>query len=505
MKILKSSQIRDIDAFTIENEPIPSIDLMERASLNIYTWIINNYSSNNDFIVFAGPGNNGGDGLAIARMLAYKGYNVSVYIPIISKNFSKDFTFNLERLQYNRHVNIHEINDISEFPIVSDNDIFIDAIFGSGLTRPADELIAEVIRKINSYSNITISIDLPSGLFDEDNSENIAENIINADHTLKLELPCLSLLFPDNEIFFGVWELINIGLHPYAIATTETKNFFTDFSDIYQLILPRRKFSHKGNYGHSLLISGSYGKMGAAILASSSCLRSGTGLLTVHVPKKGYEIMQTTVPEAMVDIDKSDTIFTGIDDIIKYDAIGIGPGIDTKEETAEALDKLLILDKKPMVIDADALNIISENRYLLKSIPKNSILTPHPKEFERLTKKFDDDYLRYKCLIDFATHYKLIVVLKGAYTCVALPDGTCHFNSTGNPGMATAGSGDVLTGIILSLLSQGFDPKHAALAGVYLHGLAGDFAKEEIGETSLIASDIINYLPNAFKTFADEN
>ncbi len=498
MKILKSSQIREVDEFTIKNEPIISVDLMERAARTISNWIAEKISKEKGVKIFVGPGNNGGDGLAIARQLIDDKYKVEVFILNISGNLSKDCQINLDRLKAQMQNCIHEINKKSDFPEINKNDIIIDGLFGSGLTRPLDGLIKNLVQHLNNSDAEIIAIDIPSGLFGENNLQNDLEAIIKAKYTLTFQLPNLSFFLPENEIFVGIWKILPIGLNNDFINSLDSDFYMVDSDYIKSKILKRTKFSHKGNYGHVLMIAGSYGKMGAAILASKACLRTGSGLVTVHVPRIGYEIMQTAIPEAMISIDQSDIIFTNIPDAESYTSVGVGPGIGTKQNTKKALANLIAEVSTPIVFDADALNIISEQNELLKNIPENSILTPHPKEFVRLAGEVSNDYEKIHTQINFSVTYKVIVVLKGANTSITCPDGACYFNSTGNPGMATAGSGDVLTGIILSLLGQGYKPKDAAITGVYLHGLAGDIASEKIGQEALIASDIIENLGYAY-------
>ncbi|HAN17425.1 MAG: hypothetical protein A2X13_09085 [Bacteroidetes bacterium GWC2_33_15] len=498
MKIFRSAQIREIDSYTIINEPVESIDLMERAAIAVTLWIKENIQINKKIIVFAGPGNNGGDGLAIARQLIKFDYNTSCFILKASGKLSPDCQINLDRIKELKNAEITEIKSVSDLPLINSDEVIIDALFGTGLTRPLDGLAKDVVKHINNSNAGVISVDMPSGLFGENNSDNNFESVIRANYTLSFQFPKLSFIFPENEDFVGKWIVLPIGLHPGIIEKTETPFCYLENDFIKTRTRQRNKFSHKGAFGHVFLVSGSYGKMGAAVLAAKACLKTGSGLVTVHIPKSGYTIMQTALPEAMVSIDPSDSFFTEFFVNLKYSAIGIGPGIGIKPDTFRAFKKLLNEYRKPMVIDADALNIISENKELLKIIPENSILTPHPKEFERLTETWANDYERLQKQIQFAVNNKLIVVLKGANTSIACPEGTCYFNSTGNPGMATAGSGDVLTGIILSLLGQGYEPKLAAIIGVYIHGLAGDIACEKTGDEALIASDIIENLGNAF-------
>lgn len=495
MKIFYSKQVAEIDRYTIENEPIHSIDLMERASVKISEWIEKIFQTRTKLKVFVGPGNNGGDALAVSRLLS-KRHEIDVYFTNV---LSQDAENNLKRLKMLKRTRLHLIENIKQFPKLENNDIIIDGIFGSGLSRPLTGKFAELVKHINSSNCIVISIDIPSGLFGEDNSENDTECIIKAKYTLALQFPNISFMYPENYKYIGKFEILPIGLHPDAIKSTLSNFHYTIKKDIADLLIKREKFSHKGSYGHALLISGSYGRIGATVLGSKSCLRSGVGLVTVHTPKCGYETVQITVPEAMVMADASEKEISEIHDLGIYDAVGIGPGIGLNEKTKKALEKLLDKINKPLIIDADGINIISENKTLLDKLPDYTILTPHVKEFERLFGVYENGYTRNKAQIEYSKKYKIIIVLKGAHTSITTPDGICYFNSTGNPGMATAGSGDVLTGIILSLLAQGYYAEKAAIIAVYLHGLAGDIAVKEISEEAMIASDIIDNLGLAFK------
>ncbi len=500
MKLFTTRQIAEIDKYTIENEPVADIDLMERAALQITNWLTGHFSADRKMIFFAGPGNNGGDALAIARQMAGNRYNCEVWLLDTGKELTGSPAVNLQRLKEQGKVSLNKISKPEHFPDITGTDIIVDGLFGSGLTRRLQGLPAEIIRKLNSLPNIKVAIDIPSGLMGEDNSENIPENILKADFTLTFQFLKISFLFAENEKFTGKWEVLPIGLHPDGIALTHSDYFFIEKEDIKKFFPERSRFSHKGTFGHVLLIAGSYRKMGAALLASKSCLRSGAGLLTTHVPGCGYTVIQTAVPEAMVTVDDNELVFSEVLDLTPYTAIGAGPGIGMENVTSRALQKLIEKISVPLVLDADAINILSENRELLKMLPENTILTPHPGEFRCLAGEFANSWEMIQKQRETAMEFKIIIVLKGAYTSVALPDGNIFLNSTGNPGMATAGSGDSLTGIILGLISQGLPAKNAAVAGVFLHGLAGDFAASEKSQESLIAGDIAEYLGEAFKS-----
>lgn len=501
MKILSATQIREVDAYTISNEPIASIDLMERASLAFVKWIIHHFDNTNSFKVFCGTGNNGGDGLAISRLLSLRGYHVETFVVRSSTNESQDFGINFTQLS--KFTTVYEISSESHFPLISDKEIVIDAMFGSGLTRPLKGIYIEIINYINASIAKVISVDLPSGLYCDDVAKDTT--IIKANYTITFETPKLSFFLPVNYPYVGAWEVVNIGLNQQFISKCASHYATIDSDYIKRKLLVKSKADHKGTNGRALLIAGSYGKMGAAILASKAAMRSGLGLLTVHTPHCGYSILQTAVPEVMVSPDPTEFYFGEVPATDNYNAIGIGPGLDIKEKSVVALKELLTKVDQPMVLDADALNILALHPALIESIPENSIITPHFKEFERLLGAWTDDLARIDKQIAFAKKHHVIVVYKGPNTTIVNPEGEVYFNTTGNPGMATAGSGDVLTGIITGLLGQGHPPLEAAKLGVYLHGLAGDIAVEDIGKHSLMASDINEYLPNAFLHLSNNN
>lgn len=497
MKILNTQQIRDWDLFTIAHEPISSIDLMERASKKFVTHFSKQYDKTNPVFVFCGLGNNGGDGLAIARLLLELNYEIQVFVIRYAEKSSADFALNYQRL--GKLMPIQEIKHLADFPNLPKNAILIDAIFGSGLSRNLTGLTAEVVLQINAHKtlNTIIAVDIPSGLQADQITK--GEAIIQAYQTFTFQTPKLAFLFPQNADFVGDWQVLDIQLNQDYLENIETPFEFLEKKDFKSLLKNRKKFSHKGSFGHGLLLAGSFGKIGAAVLAAKAALKSGIGLLTVHIPECAYEILQISVPEAMASVDISEKYISALPNLEAYNAIGVGCGLGKHALTLGMLTELLQKTKVPLVIDADALNLIAENKYLLEILPPNSILTPHPKEFERLTRQTPDNFERLEILRNFAAVYKVYVVLKGANSAIATPEGKIYFNSTGNAGMATGGSGDVLTGIITSLLAQNYTSYEASLLGVFLHGLAGDLALQHESQESLIASNIIECLGLAFE------
>lgn len=496
MKILSAEQIKQLDAFTIQQEPIASLDLMERASLQFTNWFCNKFpDTEKKVFIFCGMGNNGGDGLAVARMLHQRFYNVVLFIVKTSKTGSDDFNANLERLPPNSELPYFFTEGESPFPII-ENGIIIDAIFGNGLNRPISEKWAPLISHLNNQNIPIVSIDIPSGVFADKETRTIS---IHANYTLTFELPKLAFLFPQNEQRIGNWEKISIGLNQDFIKNAKTAYHYIDRSLVQPLLKNRNKFDHKGTYGHALMIAGSKGKMGAVTLATRACLKMGAGLVTAYIPQCGYNIMQQSVPEVMAITSADHNYITPLELDTKYNAIGFGPGIDNNNLTKNTLIHLIKTSNAPLVLDADALNILSADRSLLKTLPQNSILTPHPGEFKRLFGAYTNDFQRLLAQKEIAQDLNCYLILKGAHTAIATPTGKVYFNSTGNPGMATAGSGDVLTGMITGLLAQDYSPFEASLLGVFMHGLAGDFGVANgQSQESLIASEIIYNIGNVF-------
>jgi NAD(P)H-hydrate epimerase len=497
MKFFSASKNRELDRYTIEHEPIASIDLMERAANELFSGISQNYGNSRPFCIFAGPGNNGGDALALARMLLKAGWLVKVYL-LHKGKLSADSEINKSRLIDAYPDSLTELTDKFIVPTITNETIIVDGLFGSGLSRPLTGIFAEAVKWINKTDNTVISIDIPSGLKGEENTD-LSLPIIKADLTLSLQFPKLSFFMSENKIFIGEWKIIPINLHPKAIEETESNFYYLEEKEIKPILKSRPKFSHKGTFGHALIIVGSKGMAGASVLSSKAAMRSGAGLVTVHGPECNRVIVQTSSPEVIFQSDFNSNIISHVDYTPKsFNAIAIGPGIGTHSETSEMLGLFLEKLEQPCVIDADALNIVSQRKEFLKLIPENSILTPHPKEFERLFGTSNSSYERMLKASKAACEFELIIVLKGAHTIIATPDGSLYFNSTGNAGMATAGTGDVLTGILTGLLAQGYSPEDTAKLGVFLHGRAGDMALNKESEESLLAGDLINCLGKAF-------
>ena len=498
MKIFSAEQIHAWDEYTIREEPITSIALMERAAEACTNWITQNFDASRSFCIYCGKGNNGGDGLAIARLLTEKGYSVSVYILEFGFKGTPDFQENLAKLHSYPSVQIQFIQSEEHVHSIPKNQIIIDALFGSGLNRPLTDLSANVVTAINTSEETVISIDIPSGLFTDKSS--VGNTIVKANYTLTFQSEKLAFLFPENASYIGKTIVLPIGLHPNFINETTSNFELIDCTLINSIYKQRSSFSHKGNFGHSLIIAGSYGKIGAGILATKACFKAGAGLVTLRLPKCGYIAVHSSIPEAMLSIDENEFEISDLPATVhSFSAVGVGPGIGQALDTQKAILQLLQLSPRNLVLDADALNIISADTSLLQLIPKSAILTPHVKEFERLFGSSENNFEQLELAITNAKVLQIYIVLKGHHTVVICPDGRCFFNNTGNPGMATAGAGDVLTGIIVSLLSQGYNSENACILGVYLHGLAGDIAVELSSMESLIASEIADSLGLAFR------
>lgn len=505
MKIFTAAQIHELDNYTITHEPIKSIDLMERAAKTITRAIMDEWTDRTPMVIFAGPGNNGGDSLAVARLLAEENYKVSVYLFNIHNKLSDDCAANKQRLIDSKRVgHFTEVTLNFDPPELTEDMVVIDGLFGSGLNKPLIGGFASLVKYINQCPAKVVSIDIPSGLMCEDNTYNIHSNIIRADLTLTLQQKKLSMMMADCQKYIGRLRVLDIRLSKEYIDKTEANCRILEEQDVRRLLMPRDDFAHKGAMGNALIIAGSYGMAGAAVLATRACLRSGVGKVTVHTPRRNYLVMQTAVPEAVMQMDHEETYFSESVDSTDFDALGIGPGLGLVENTAIALIGQIRRTSCPIVADADALNILANHQAWMQQLPSGIIMTPHPKEFDRMAgSTSNNDYERLIRAQQMAEHIKGYIILKGHHSALCMPDGHIVFNATGNSGMATAGSGDVLTGILTALLARGYDKGTACQLGMCLHGLAGDLAAKEVGKESLVASDIIQFLPKAFLKLED--
>ncbi len=494
MKLLTAEQIHSWDTYTISHESISSIDLMERAANACTDYILQTLTQKKAFKIFCGKGNNGGDGLAIARQLINRGINVNIYIIEFGAVGTNDFQANLQRL-HELTTNIHFIQSEEFFPEISKDDIVIDALYGSGLNRPLKELSAKLVEFINQSSASIITIDIPSGMFTDKSSKDYA--IIKAQTTLTFQCLKLCFLVAENAAYFGNVELLDIGLHSQFLETINSTLQLTTQEEIRTIFKSRPLFSHKGKYGHALILAGNKGKMGAALMCAHASVRAGAGLTSLNIPETFFNIVHTVLPEAMCQAREEALDFE------KINAVCIGPGLGTKPSTTELLQKVLQQFKMPLVIDADALNIMSQNKYLLSEINEDSILTPHPKEFERLFGEAENDFERINMALERSIKNNVIIVLKGQYTLVA-KQGKGWFNTTGNAGLAKGGTGDILTGIITALVAQHYQPLDAAVLGIYIHGLAADLALETQSMESMTATDVVNGLGKAFKSIVSD-
>jgi len=488
MKLFTTAQIREIDAYTIQNEPISSIKLIERVAKALFVAFQKTVDQTKKIAVIAGKGNNGSDGLALAILLKTNGYDVTVY--------SYESTVSKPETQF--YLSKLEANSIETFLHSGENDfdVIIDGLFGTGISKPITGLELQIIESINKADSHVISIDIPSGMNADSVTSAVVTGVVKADYTFTLEFPKLAFMFPENGAYIGELSIIPISLNKAIIDQLETPYTYTTSKDI--LIKERERFAHKGTYGHVLIVAGSRGKMGACVLSTKASLRIGAGLVTAHIPECGVDILQISVPEAMAHIDTGVYEITEIPELLKINSVCIGPGIGTEIQTQLALIDFITKTKQSLILDADALNCIALQNALDK-IPQNTIITPHVKEFERLFGTSIESVSRLQMQVEYSKKLQIYIVLKGYRTSITTPQGEAFFNSTGNPGMATAGSGDVLSGIITGLLAQGYNAQEACLFGVYIHGLAGDFASDELSENCLNAGDIISFIPKAQK------
>jgi len=496
MKIFTAKQIYAADQFTLAEQNMNSDELMERASVQLFNWLHHRLQGNQVKIkLFCGIGNNGGDGLALARHLLEHGYNIEVIVVNYSEKRSPDFLANLERLK-NRKIWPYYMNPETELPSLDSEVIIIDALFGIGLNRSPDQWVERIIQHLNNSGAFVVSVDVPSGLFLDQAVKNL-KSVVKANYVLSFQFPKLIFFLPETGVFSNQWEILNIGLSQEYIEQTAAGFELIGKNEVLKYYIPREKFSHKGTYGHALILGGSYGKIGAVSLASQACITTGSGLVSAYVPQCGYIPLQSSLPEIMVITDQGEKEIMNISLNMEPNVIGVGIGLGTAKNTQQAFSDFLGITNYPLVIDADGLNIIAKKKSLLKKLPPKTILTPHPGELKRLLGSWEDDFDKLKKAKEFSKIYDCILVLKDAHTIVIYNE-QGYINTTGNPGMATAGSGDVLTGMITSLIAQKYEPLKAAIFGVYLHGRAADIAIEKLGYQALTATTIINGIGPAY-------
>lgn len=500
MKIYTATEMKQLVTYAIENEPIKSIDLIERASKALYDEIIEICDNSHPIKVFAGPHNNGSDALAVSRMLEKSGYNVEVFLFNTTGILSQECEENRNKLISScPKISFHEISSKFDLPNLTKNDLIIDGLFGIGLNQPLSNSFALLVKFINNSPATIVSIDIPSGLMCEDNTLTFSSQIIRANYTLSLQSVKLAFLMTDCQEYIGECKILDIGIESEKVPDKKTEYFLDEDAEMRQLLKKRNPFGNKGTFGHGLLIASSYGMAGAAVIAARSALSSGIGKLTIHTPSANNTIIQAIVPEAVVHHDEDKYRFTSPEHTENYTAMAIGPGLGCKQETATAFIEQISHCIIPLIIDADGLNILAEHKGWLQQIPKDTILTPHPKEFIRLFGHCKTDFDMLSQAKEQAIHQQIYIILKNHYTAICCPNGSIFYNTTGNSGMATAGTGDALVGILLSLLSQGYLPEDACRLGCYLHGLAGDLAAEELSEEGMTAMDLVHHLPYAIK------
>ncbi|PVW13183.1 NAD(P)H-hydrate dehydratase [Marixanthomonas spongiae] len=503
MKVFSAKQLSEADKATTEKHDISSLDLMEHAGTQVFNWLHHRLQGAKVPIhIFCGIGNNGGDGLVVGRLLIEKGYTVKVYVANFTDKRSKCFLINYDRIKETTNDWPKLMTSENDFPEINDQDIIIDALFGIGLNRPPEGWLKPLIQHINASKAFTLAIDIPSGLYANQALED-PEAVVQANHALTFQTPKLAFFLPETGKFVPFFDIIDIGLDTEFLHRATPMAQLIGKQQARQFYKPRQAFDHKGTYGHALIVSGSYGKIGAAVLSAKAAFKVGAGLVTAFVPECGYDIIQTAVPEAMTITDKEDDLITDIAYDITPSAIGVGMGIGKAKKTVAALETLFKKAKAPMVIDADALNCISEHKKLLEAVPKHAIVTPHPGELKRLIGEWADDYDKLEKAKAFSKKHEVVLLIKGAHTAIIFDD-NLYINTTGNPGMATAGSGDALSGMLTGLLSQGYDPLLSAIFGVYLHGTAGAIASQKMGYEAVMASNIIDNIGAAYMSLFEQ-
>lgn len=480
---------------------LTSEEIVEKLASTFCVQYQRDFRGRSRMVAFAGPNRTGALTLLVAATLTEQKHPVEVVLLNPTGTLPDIVVWAKKKLQAN-NVPTLEVQTDFHPPVIDDKTIVLDGICGLDQSAPFTGELAGVTNYINAQNGTVVSLEIPSGLLPEDNSKNNLDYVIQADYTYTFHGPKLCFFFAENEDYVGKWKVINAGLDDGS-ATPGVEDCYFGEDEMSGILHRRPRFSNKYDYGRTLLIAGSRGMMGAAVLAAKAAYTSGTGHLTVHVPKDTGQIIYTTVPEALVHEDASESSLSTLPDLARYDAVAVGPGLGRMAQSRQALSDLLRNYHRPLILDADALYHLSEDRSLLNLLPTDSILTPHAGEFDRLFGPCHSGYERFQRAKEVAMEYKVNIVLKGAYTVICSRTGHAMFNSSGNPGLASAGTGDVLTGVLLALLGKEKDSLLACLAGVYMHGYAADLYRSEYQEESLTASSVIRYLPMAMRAFLD--
>ncbi len=514
MKVVTAEQIREIDDYTISKIGIPGMILMDNAGRNVAEEIERQYEKKTKIAVFIGKGNNGGDGLVTTRYLKIAGYKVKIFLCFPKDDFRKTPLLNLN-LQICKNLELPIIGFFNE-NLINENkhllekyDLIVDAILGTGINSTLKEPLSTIVSLINDLKKDVFSIDMPTGLYSDNTIVN--DVVINAKNTVTFGLPKISQVLYPSKKFVGNLKVVNIGFPFEKIDTKKIKINLIDKEFVLKNLPERNSYFHKGDFGRVSVFAGSTGKTGAAILTSQSALRSGVGLVTLMCDKNLNNIFETALLEVMTEpVDLSGDYSETSVLLNNADVITAGPGISMSEEARSFLYHILKLNNKIIILDADALNIISKDLSLLQKNNNIIIMTPHIGEFMRLTNLTEQEIAdnRLKVVCRFAKEMNVILVLKSSETVIADANGNVFINPIGNEGMATAGTGDVLTGIISGIVAQGVKQKksifNSVVSAVYVHSLAGDIAYKEQGSYSLIASDIIGNLNNAFKIIKND-
>jgi len=499
MKLFTLEDILGIERQTLTQENTKFHDLVERVGNAAANEIASHWRPSVRTVIFAGPGNDGAYALMTASSLLERGYVPHIYLFNIGGNSLNDECRrcrDILRAKYSSDV-LEEVVTKFNIPELGVSDLVIDGLFGPELRQPLTGGFMSLVRYINESGATVVSLDMPSGMCGDWNHNVSARNVVKADVTLALQYPRLPFFFADFAGLAGQWRVLDIGYSREAAENRQSSFYLIEDDEVRSLLKPREPFSNKSDYGSACLVAGSYGMVGASVLACMGALRAGAGKVTVYGPQCSFSVVQTAAPEAMFMSDKSHHEISDITLPDTFSAIGVGPGIGTSEATVDALDSFIKRYRSPLVLDADALNCIALRPALLNHIPVLSVITPHAGEFDRLFGKQSSHEARLLKAVEVSRKYNLLILLKGHYTTLVRPDGKIYINSSGSPAMATPGSGDVLTGVLTAFMAQGYKPEVAALIAAFVHGRAGELASLRHGQYGVIASDIVNCIGEA--------